>query len=307
MRLLFVCGHPALPVTQQIALALRVVSGLTVEQIAKAFLVSPAAMEQRITRAKRAIVKIGVEFDAPGAAERRTRLAAVSMMIYLIFNEGYGSTLDTAEARKTLADEAVRLGRLLLSLFPTDPEVFGLLALMLLQQSRAPARFDANGDIVLLDDQDRSRWDRAQIDEGRLLLERAAIYQTPGPYQLQAAIAALHASAARPEDTSWKQIDLLYQVLETLQPSPVVTLNRAVAVWKLRGPEAALELVDPLKNELDGYFYFHGLRGALLKDLNRLDEAKRALNGAIALANSHAEANLIRRELDRLTSAARGC
>ena len=307
LRLLFVCGHPALPVTQQIALALRVVSGLTVEQIAKAFLVSPAAMEQRITRAKRAIVKIGVEFDAPGAAERRTRLAAVSMMIYLIFNEGYGSTLDTAEARKTLADEAVRLGRLLLSLFPTDPEVFGLLALMLLQQSRAPARFDANGDIVLLDDQDRSRWDRAQIDEGRLLLERAAIYQTPGPYQLQAAIAALHASAARPEDTSWKQIDSLYQVLETLQPSPVVTLNRAVAVWKLRGPEAALELVDPLKNELDGYFYFHGLRGALLKDLNRLDEAKRALNGAIALANSHAEANLIRRELDRLTSAARGC
>ena len=300
LRLLFVCGHPTLPATQQIALALRIVSGLTVEQIAKAFLVSPAAMEQRITRAKRAIAEVGVEFETPGAAERRTRLAAVSTMIYLIFNEGYGSTPDTAAAREALADEAIRLGRLLLSLFPTDPEVFGLLALMLLQQSRAPARFDANGEIVLLDEQDRSRWNRTLIDEGRLLLERAAVYQNPGPYQLQAAIAALHARATRPEDTSWKEIDSLYQVLEALQPSPVVTLNRAVAVWKLHGPEAALEMIDPLKSELDAYFYFHGLRGALLKELNRLDEARDALNRAIALANSVAEAKLIRRELDSL-------
>jgi len=302
LRLLFVCGHPTLPATQQIALALRIVSGLTVEQIAKAFLVSPAAMEQRITRAKRAIAEVGIEFDTPGAAERRTRLAAVSTMIYLIFNEGYGSTPETAAAREALADEAIRLGRLLLSLFPTDPEVFGLLALMLLQQSRAAARFDANGEIVLLDEQDRSRWNRTLIDEGRLLLERAAVYRAPGPYQLQAAIAALHAGAARPEETSWKQIDSLYQVLETLQPSPVVTLNRAVAVWELRGPEAALEMIDPLTSELDGYFYFHGLRGALLKELNRADEAREALNRAIALANSVAEANLIRRELDSLIS-----
>ena len=201
LRLLFVCGHPTLPATQQIALALRIVSGLTVEQIAKAFLVTPAAMEQRITRAKRTIAKVGVEFETPGAAERRTRLAAVSTMIYLIFNEGYGSTPESAAAREALADEAIRLGRLLLQLFPTDPEVFGLLALMLLQQSRAPARFDANGEIVLLDEQDRSLWNRALIDEGRLMLERAAIYQDPGPYQLQAAIAALHVHAARPEDT----------------------------------------------------------------------------------------------------------
>ena len=241
------CGHPTLPATQQIALALRIVSGLTVEQIANAFLVSPAAMEQRITRAKRAIAEVGVEFDTPGAAERRTRLAAVSTMIYLIFNEGYGSTPDTAAAREALADEAIRLGRLLLSLFPTDPEVFGLLALMLLQQSRAPARFDANGEIVLLDEQDRSRWNRTLIDEGRLLLERAAVYQNPGPYQLQAAIAALHARATRPEDTSWKEIDSLYQALEALQPSPVVTLNRAVAVWKLQGPEAALRDDRPVE------------------------------------------------------------
>jgi RNA polymerase sigma-70 factor (ECF subfamily) len=224
-------------------------------------------------------------------------------MIYLIFNEGYGSTPDTAAARETLADEAIRLGRLLLSLFPTDPEVFGLLALMLFQQSRAPARFDANGEIVLLEEQDRSRWNRRLIDEGRLLLERAALYQTPGPYQLQAAIAALHARATRPEHTSWKEIESLYQALEVLQPSPVVTLNRAVAVWKLRGPEAALEMIDPLRSELDAYFYLHGLRGALLKELNRRDEARDALNRAIALANSVAEANLIRRELESLATA----
>jgi RNA polymerase sigma-70 factor (ECF subfamily) len=303
LRLLFVCGHPTLPATQQIALALRIVSGLTVEQIAKAFLVTPAAMEQRITRAKRAIAEVGVEFDTPGTAERRTRLAAVSTMIYLIFNEGYGSTPDTAAAREALAEEAIRLGRLLLSLFPTDPEVLGLLALMLLQHSRAPARFDAHGEIVLLDDQDRSRWNRTLVDEGRLLLERAAAYQAPGPYQLQAAIAALHARATRPEDTSWKEIDFLYQSLEALQPSPVVTLNRAVAVWKLRGPEAALEMIDPLKSELGGYFYFHGLRGVLLKQLNRFDDARDALNRAITLATSVAEANHIRRELDRLTLA----
>lgn len=303
LRLLFVCGHPALPATQQIALALRIVCGLTVEEIAKAFLVSPAAMQQRITRAKRAIAAVGVEFDAPGAAERRTRLEAVSTMVYLIFNEGYGSTPDTAAAREALAGEAIRLGRLLLSLFPTDPEVFGLLALMLLQQSRAPARFDPDGEIVLLDEQDRSRWNRTLIDEGRLLLERAALYQAPGPYQLQAAIAALHACATRPEDTAWKEIDSLYQVLEALQPSPVVTLNRAVAVWKLQGPEAALAMVEPLRSELDAYFYWHGLRGALLKELSRLGEAREALNRAISLANSAAEAKLIRRELDGLAMA----
>lgn len=303
LRLLFVCGHPTLPATQQIALALRIVCGLTVEQIAKAFLVSPAAMQQRITRAKRAIAGVGVEFDAPGADERRARLEAVSTIVYLIFNEGYGSTPDTAEAREALADEAIRLGRLLLSLFPTDPEVFGLLALMLLQQSRAPARFDPNGEIVLLDEQDRSRWNRTLIDEGRLLLERAALYQAPGPYQLQAAIAALHARATRPEDTAWKEIDSLYQVLEALQPSPVVTLNRAVAIWKLQGPEAALAMVEPLGGELDAYFYWHGLRGALLKELRRPGEARDAFNRAISLANSVAEAKLIRRELDSLAIA----
>jgi RNA polymerase sigma-70 factor (ECF subfamily) len=300
LRLLFVCGHPTLPSTQQIALALRIVSGLTVEQIATAFLVTPAAMEQRITRAKRTIAKVGVEFETPGPAERRTRLATVATMVYLMFNEGYGSTPDSAAAREPLAEEAIRLGRLLLSLFPADPEMFGLLALMLLQQSRAAARFDANGELVLLDEQDRSHWNRVFIDEGRLLLARAAVWQSPGPYQLQAAIAALHLHAATPSDTAWKQIDSLYQTLESLQPSPVVTLNRAVAVWKLQGAEAALAMIDPLKTELEAYFYFHGLRGTLLKEMGRLDEAREALNRAIALAKSVAEAKFIRRELDHL-------
>jgi len=300
LRLLFVCGHPTLPATQQIALALRIVSGLTVEQIAAAFLVSPAAMEQRITRAKRTIAKVGVEFETPGPAERRTRLETVATMVYLIFNEGYGSTPDSAAAREPLAEEAIRLGRLLLSLFPADPEMFGLLALMLLQQSRAAARFDTNGELVLLDEQDRSHWNRALIDEGRLLLERAAVCQSPGPYQLQAAIAALHLHAATPSDTAWKQIDSLYQTLESMQPSSVVTLNRAVAVWKLHGAEVALAMIAPLKTGLDAYFYFHALRGTLLRERGRLDESREALNRAITLAKSVAEAKFIRRELDGL-------
>jgi len=302
LRLMFVCGHPDLPSTQQIALALRIVSGLSVAQIASAFLVTPAAMEQRITRAKRTIAKVGVQFETPGAAERRARLAAVSTMIYLIFNEGYGSTPDAAASRGALADEAIRLGRLLSSLFPSDPEVTGLLALMLLQQSRAPARFDANGEIVLLDEQDRSLWDPALIDEGRRLLETAAVRQDPGPYQLQAAIAALHVHATSAAATSWKDIDSLYQALESMQPTPVTRLNRAVAVWKLQGAGAALGMIDPLQGELEGYFYFHGLRGALLEELGRLGEAREALRRAIALAKSMAEARLIRRELDRLGS-----
>ena len=303
LRLLFVCGHPTLPANQQISLALRIVCGLSVEQIAKAFLVSPAAIDQRITRAKRAIAQVGVEFDPPGVAERRARLAAVSTMIYLIFNAGYSSTSDAGHACEAIVDEAIRLGRLLLSLFPSDPEVLGLLALMLLQNARTPARFNANGEIVLLESQDRGLWNRALIDEGRLLLERAAIFQDPGSYQLQAAVAALHAHATRPEDTPWKEIDSLYRALESLQPSPVVTLNRAVAVWKLHGSEAALEMIEPLRSELDAYFYLHGLRGALLKELNRNDEARAALTRAIALANTDAEAKRMRRELESLAIA----
>jgi RNA polymerase sigma-70 factor, ECF subfamily len=301
LRLMFVCANPELPSTQQIALALRTVSGLSVEQIARAFLVSASAMEQRITRAKRHIAESGISFETPGATERTARLSAVMSMIYLIFNEGYASTPDTADVRGALADEAIRLSRLLLGLFPADPELLGLSALMLLQHSRAAARFDADGQLVLLDDQDRARWNRCMIDEGQVLLEKAQRHRRPGPYQIQAAIAALHVRATRASETSWEEIELLYQALENIQPSPVVTLNRAVAVSKFRGAEEALNMIEPLSAKLSGYFYFHGLRGALLKQFNRADDAREALGRAIALAQSAAEANHIRQQLDQLT------
>jgi RNA polymerase sigma-70 factor (ECF subfamily) len=300
LRLLFICCHPDLPATQQIALALRIVSGLTVKQIARAFLVGEAAMEQRITRAKSRVAAADVPFDAPGAIERSERLAAVAAMIYLIFNEGYSASGATEGGSRPLCDEAIRLARLLLRLFPTEPEIMGLTALLLLQHARTPARFDADGAIVLLEDQDRSRWDGKLIAEGLALVDKAMRHERRGPYQVQAAIAALHARAARPEDTDWAQIDLLYAALESLQPSPVITLNRAVAVSKVRGPAAALEMIEPLAPRLAGYFHFFGLKGALLLQLGRAAEARAAFDRAIALANTAAEAAHIRLHLDRL-------
>ncbi|HWW49991.1 MAG TPA: RNA polymerase sigma factor [Xanthobacteraceae bacterium] len=304
LRLLFVCCHPELPATQQIALALRVVSGLTVKEIARAFLVSESAMEQRITRAKRRIAEADVPFGAPGPVERSERLAAVAAMIYLLFNEGYSASGGEAHMRQPLCDEAIRLSRLLLKLFRAEPEIMGLTALMLLQHARAAARIDETGAIVLLDEQDRSLWNGKMIDEGLALIDKAMRHQSPGPYQLQAAIAAVHARAARPEDTDWGQIDHLYAVLERLQPSPVITLNRAVAVSKLRGAEAALEMIEPLEGQLSGYFHFYGLRGGLLLSLGREQEAREAFDRAIALANTAAEAAHIRMHLDRLSSSA---
>ena len=298
LRLLFMCCHPDLPATQQIAIALRIVSGLSVAQIARAFLVTEAAMEQRITRAKARIGKGALGFETPGPAERAERLAAVATMIYLVFNAGY-SAADNA-ARSDLGNEAIRLARLLLRLFPTEPELMGLTALMLLQHARTPARFDPAGEIVLLEDQDRTLWDGKRIAEGLALIDKAMRHRQPGPYQVQAAIAALHARAARPADTDWAQIDLLYATLERLQPSPVVTLNRAVAVAKLRGPQAALDMIAPLAPRLSGYFYFFGLRGALLMQLGRLQAARVAFDQAIATAGTPAEALHIRRQLDRL-------
>jgi RNA polymerase sigma-70 factor (ECF subfamily) len=300
LRLLFICCHPDLPATQQVALALRVVSGLTVKQIARAFLVSEAAMEQRITRAKRRVGEADVPFETPGAVERSERLGAVAAMVYLIFNEGYSAAGDTAGARAPLCDEAIRLGRLLLRLFGTEPEIMGLTALMLLQHARTPARFDAEGALVLLDDQDRGRWNRKMIAEGLALVDKAMRHRKPGPYQLQAAVAALHDRAERPEDTDWAQIDLLYGALERLQPSPVITLNRAVAVSKVRGPAEALAMIEPLAGPLQGYFHFHGLTGALLLQLEQREAARVAFDRAIALANTAAEAAHIRMHLDRL-------
>jgi RNA polymerase sigma-70 factor, ECF subfamily len=300
LRLLFICCHPDLPATQQIALALRIVSGLSVAQIARAFLVSETAMEQRITRAKSRVAGADVPFETPGAVERAERLAAVAAMVYLIFNEGYSASGASEVARAPLCDEAIRLARLLLRLFQGEPEIMGLTALLLLQHARAAARFDAEGSIVLLDDQDRGLWDRKMIAEGLALIDKAMRHKRRGPYQVQAAIAALHARAARPEDTDWAQIDLLYGALETLQPSPVVTLNRAVAVSKVRGPDVALAMIEPLAARLSGYFHFFGLKGALLLQLGRAGEARAAFDRAIALANTAAEAAHIRLHLDRL-------
>ena len=299
LRLLFICCHPDLPPAQQVAVALRIVSGLTVKQIARAFLVSEAAMEQRITRAKNRIASANVPFETPDAFERAERLNAVAAMIYLIFNEGYSAGREDAD-RAQLCEEAIRLARLLVRLFPGDPEVMGLTALLLLQHSRAAARFDADGNVVLLDEQDRARWDRGLIAEGLAMLDKALRHAQPGPYQIQAAVAALHARAATPAETDWAQIDLLYANLERLQPSPVVTLNRAVAVSKTKGPEAALAMIEPLGSKLAGYFHFHGLRGALLQQLGRVREARQAFTQAISLANTPAEAAHIRMHLDQL-------
>ena len=304
LRLLFVCCHPALPATQQIALALRIVSGLSVPQIARAFLVSEAAMEQRITRAKARIAGAEVPFETPSAADRAGRVAAVAAMIYLVFNEGYTTSAAENGVRSPLCEEAIRLARLLLGLFQTEPEIMGLTALLLLQHARAPARFAPDGTAVLLEDQDRALWSRPLIAEGLALIDKAVRHQRPGPYQVQAAVAALHARAATAAETDWAGIAELYATLERMQPSPVVTLNRAVAVAKVRGSAEALALVDPLESKLGGYFYFHGTRGALLLQLGQRQAARVAFDRAIALANTPAEAAHIRGQLDRLMRAA---
>jgi RNA polymerase sigma-70 factor (ECF subfamily) len=302
LRLLFVCCHPELPATQQIALALRIVCGVPLPRIARAFLVTEAAMEQRITRAKARIAESHVPFEPPAPTEREDRLGAVATVIYLMFTEGYSSTGDRAGDRATFCDEAIRLARLLLRLFQGEPEIMGLLALMLLQHSRAQARLDDRGQLVLLDDQDRSRWDQKMIVEGIALVDKAVRHRQPGPYQVQAAIASMHARAKRPEDTDWKEIDVLYATLERITPSPVITLNRAVAVSKVKGPREALAMIQPLRERLASYFHFHGLEGALLMQLGRTKEAKAALDRAIALAGTPAEAAHIRMHLDRLTA-----
>jgi RNA polymerase sigma-70 factor (ECF subfamily) len=223
-------------------------------------------------------------------------------MIYLLFNEGYSASGGELHIREPLCEEAIRLSRLLLRLFRGNPEIIGLNALLLLQHARAPARMDAEGQIVLMEDQDRRLWRREPIAEAFALLDKAVRLQSPGPYQIQAAIAAVHARAARAEDTNWHEIDRLYALLETIQPSPVVTLNRAVAVMKCDGPESALKMIEPLQPALSSYFHFHGLRGGLLMQLGRNEDARIAFDKAISLANTAAEAAHIRQHLDKLMS-----
>lgn len=303
LRLLFVCCHPELPSAHQIALALRIVAGLSVAEIGRAFLVSPRAMEQRITRAKRRVAERRVPFSPPSASERAARLEAVSTMIYLVFNEGYSASGGTCQIRHALCEEAIRLARLLLRLFPREVEIMGLLALCLLQHSRSRARLDDAGEIILLEAQDRDSWDSALIAEGLVLVEKALRRGKPGPFQVQAAIAAVHSRARRAEGTDWREIDRLYAALEWLRPSPVVTLNRAVAVDKISGPEAALTLVEPLAEALSDYFHFHGVRGSLLADLGRVEEARATFERASTLAQTPAEKAHIRVRLAGLGAA----
>jgi RNA polymerase sigma-70 factor (ECF subfamily) len=305
LRLLFICCHPDLPATQQVALALRIVCGLSVKEIARAFLVGEAAMEQRITRAKAKIAKADVPFEAPGPVDRVERVGAVAAMIYLLFNEGYSATGGEAPLRAPLCEEAIRLARLLQRIFPAEPEIMGLAALLLLQHSRSRARLDGEGEIVLLEDQDRSLWNRGMIKEGLALIDKAMRHRQPGVYQVQAAIAALHARAPTFAETDWAQIERLYAMLERLAPSPVVTLNRAVALSKAQGPQEALALIEPLGDKLSGYFYFFGAKGALLLELGRDEEARVAFDRAVALAHTVAEAAHIRRQIDRLTADVR--
>ena len=297
LRLIFTCCHPALSRPAQIALTLRVVCGLTTGQIARAFLVPEATVAQRITRAKRKIADAGIPYRSPDPDELGARLGEVLAVIYLLLNEGYLSTGARAESRD-LVDDAERLAALLHQLMPTEPEVMGLLALVRLHRARADARFDCDGDLVLLQDQDRSRWDRRAITDAIQLLTRAARQHRSGPYQLQAAIVACHADAESWVDTDWEQIVLLYDMLQHLAPSQVVRLHRAVALRYTAGPGAALAEVDALADDLDAYHLLHATRAELLRDLGRPDEARAADERALELTANPAEQALLQQRID---------
>jgi RNA polymerase sigma-70 factor (ECF subfamily) len=297
LGMIFACCHPALPRESQIALTLRAVCGLTTAEIAAAFLVGEPAMTQRLLRARKALRAAHADVRVPDPDELAGRLAEVLAVVYLVFNEGYLASAGREPARRDLAAQAVSLTRLLHRLMPREPEVLGLLALLLLHESRAATRFDGWGRLVRLSDQDRSRWNRALITEATRLLDRALAMRGPGPYQVQAAIAALHAEAPDYDHTDWGQIRLLYDRLQALTPSPVVLLNRAVATRYVVGPEAALAEITPLAAELDGYRLFHALRAGLLTGLGRDDEARAASERALALAGNPAERELLARRL----------
>jgi RNA polymerase sigma factor (sigma-70 family) len=297
LGMIFACCHPALPRESQIALTLRAACGLTTAEIAAAFLAAEPAMTQRLLRARKALRAAHADLRVPDPDALADRLAEVLAVVYLVFNEGYLASAGRQPARRDLAAQAVALARLLHRLMPREPEVLGLLALMLLHESRAATRFDGWGRLVRLADQDRTRWNGKLIAEATGLLDRALALRRPGPYQVQAAIAALHAEAPDYERTDWRQIRLLYDRLQELTPSPVVLLNRAVATRYTNGPEAALAEITPLAAELDGYRLFHALRAGLLTGLGRDDEAEAASERALALAGNPAERELLARRL----------
>jgi RNA polymerase sigma-70 factor (ECF subfamily) len=291
LRLIFTCCHPALNQEAQIALTLRTLGGLTTAEIARAFLVPVSVIAQRIVRAKQKIKEALIPYEVPSEAMLPSRLAAVMAVLYLIFNEGYSASADTALTRPDLSHEAIRLARFLARLMPNEPEVLGLLGLMLLHDSRRAARTSPTGEVVLLENQDRSRWDAALIDEGRKCVEKALRMNRPGEYQVQAAIAAVHADAPNAGDTDWPQVVALYDVLMRLNPSPVIALNRAVAVAFASGPEAGLRLIEDLveTRSLANYLYLHSSRADLLRRLERWEEAASAYERALALPTNEAE------------------
>ena len=301
LRLIFTCCHPALASAAQVAMTLREVCGLTTEQIAVAFLTAPATMAQRIVRAKHKIRDSNIPYQIPSLAAFPERLASVLSVIYLVFNEGYSASSGESLTRPDLSAEAIRLGRLLLELLP-DPEVMGLLALMLLHESRRTARTTPEGDIVLLEDQDRSQWNRQYILEGRTLVQRSLASRRFGIYTVQAAISAVHADAASTEATDWAQIVALYDLLMRSAPSPVVELNRAVAVAMRDGPEAGLILVENLlaRGELTDYHLAHAARADLCRRLGRTLEATKAYERALALAQQEPERRFLRTRLAEL-------
>jgi RNA polymerase sigma-70 factor (ECF subfamily) len=305
LRLVFTCCHPALLPDAQVALTLREVCGLATEEIARAFLVPAPTLAQRIVRAKAKIRDARVPYEVPARAELPERLAAVLHVVYLVFNEGYSASRGAAVTRADLTAEAIRLGRLLVELLPGEPEVEGVLALMLLHEARRAARTGPDGELLLLDEQDRARWDRALVAEGAALVERALRSRRFGPYALQAAIAAVHAEAPAAAATDWAQIVGLYDVLLRVEPSPVVALNRAVAVAMRDGPAAGLALVEPLleRGELGGYHLAHAARADLLRRLGRAAEARDAYARALALARQEPERRFLERRLRELAGS----